>query len=80
MWPSLEEIRTLSRRMQMAEDLVLPAEKSRQLKTPPLGEHPIMTGNGFYSEGKNGVTTSRQRVKAVNPLHGPSMLMPEISN
>ena len=69
MWPGLHELKTLSKQMKMSEDLVLPAEKSRQLSTPPL----TVAENGF---GRNGSIKPR-KITAVNPLH-PSMLMPEV--
>ena len=67
MWPGLQELKTLSKQMKMSEDLVLPAEKSRQLSTPPLVE------NGFSRNG----SIKPRKITAVNPLH-PSRLMPEV--
>ena len=74
MWPGLDELKTLSKRMQMEADL---EKQSRHLKTPPSGND---MSNGFYSDG-NIMKRASRKITAVNTIkHGPTMLMPEVAH
>ena len=75
MWPGLDELKTLSKRMQMEAELEK-QQNSRHLKTPPSGQE---MSNGFYS-GENKMKRASRKITAVHALHAPSMLMPEVAH